>query len=79
MTKIQLTVVALALALVAIGAYSKGLRFVPRCQEDAVIVGMGDFNHGRWSEHVCGPSLDDFGQWQPAPNLDTVPNEGYSA
>ena len=33
---------------------------IPQCHEDAVIVGIGDFEDGKWSEYVCGPSLDDF-------------------
>jgi hypothetical protein len=33
---------------------------IPACQEDAVIVGQGDFVEGYWTEYVCGPSLDDF-------------------
>ena len=32
----------------------------PQCYEDAVIVGIGDFEDGLWSEYICGPSLDDF-------------------
>jgi hypothetical protein len=36
-------------------------RTVPSCEEDAVIVGTGDFEHGRWTSYVCGPSADHFG------------------
>lgn len=34
---------------------------IPQCVEDAVIVGAGDYVDGRWSEYVCGPSVDDMG------------------
>ena len=33
----------------------------PRCQEDAVIIGQGDFDDGRWEYYTCGPALDDYG------------------
>ncbi len=32
----------------------------PHCQEDEVLVGVGDFSDGRWAEYICGPALDDF-------------------
>lgn len=32
---------------------------MPRCEEDAVIVGNGEFADGYWSRYECGPSLDD--------------------
>ena len=33
---------------------------IPRCDEDATIVGTGEYAHGRWSGYVCGPSVDDM-------------------
>ena len=36
------------------------LRMTPSCWEDSVIVGVGDFEDGRWEEYRCGPSLDDY-------------------
>lgn len=36
------------------------LRSVPVCMEDAVLVGTGDFEDGRWSRYECGPSFDDY-------------------
>ena len=33
---------------------------IPACEEDAVIVGIGDFEAGRWSGYECGPARDDF-------------------
>lgn len=35
-------------------------RSVPQCQEDVVLVGVGDFNKGRWTSYECGPAVDDF-------------------
>lgn len=33
---------------------------LPRCTEDAVLVGIGDFDNGRWTEYTCGPAVDDY-------------------
>jgi|GEM_PF-5413948 len=33
---------------------------LPRCVEDAVIIGSGDFVDGLWSTYICGPSVDDY-------------------
>jgi len=44
------------------------MRPVPQCHEDVVLVGIGDFDNGRWDKYVCGPALDDClasKQWQP--------------
>ena len=35
-------------------------RVVPACQEDAVLIGAGDFDGGRWDWYECGPAVDDF-------------------
>ena len=35
-------------------------RMVPACAEDVVLVGVGDFDRGRWSRYECGPALDSF-------------------
>jgi hypothetical protein len=32
---------------------------LPACPEDAVLVGVGDFDAGRWTAYACGPALDD--------------------
>lgn len=37
-----------------------GFRLVPKCQEDAVLVGYVSFEAGRWKHYECGPALDDF-------------------
>ena len=33
---------------------------VPRCPEDASLAGVGSFEHGRWSQYRCGPTVDDY-------------------
>jgi hypothetical protein len=35
---------------------------IPQCAEDAVVVGSGSFDNGRWSEYRCGPSVDDYSE-----------------
>ncbi len=44
-------------SLVAL-AWALGVQ-VPVCQEDSVLVGVGSFNRGRWTQYECGPALDD--------------------
>ena len=55
-------IIAIAIFILAITAatYIGRLMYIPQCHEDAVIVGIGDFENGRWTEYICGPSLDDF-------------------
>ena len=33
---------------------------MPRCQEDVVIIGYGQFDNGIWSDYGCGPAVDDY-------------------
>lgn len=33
---------------------------IPTCQEDAVMIGHGDFHAGRWTHYQCGASVDDY-------------------
>ena len=33
---------------------------IPQCAEDAVLVGAGAFDNGRWSAFVGGPAVDDY-------------------
>jgi len=35
-------------------------RTVPTCQEDAVLIGAGQFENGRWDYYECGPAVDDL-------------------
>jgi hypothetical protein len=54
---------AIAFALVALVVWVATLTLapqMPRCPEDAVLVGVGDFSNGTWQGYECGPALDDF-------------------
>lgn len=33
---------------------------LPRCAEDCVIIGYGQFENGTWSDYGCGPAVDDY-------------------
>ena len=33
---------------------------IPQCPEDAVLVGSGRFESGRYTEYQCGPAVDDY-------------------
>lgn len=33
---------------------------LPKCAEDVVIVGHGEYSYGRWDYYSCGPALDDL-------------------
>lgn len=33
---------------------------IPRCPEDAVIVGYGEFENGWYKYYACGPAVDDY-------------------
>lgn len=48
------------LLLWAIAADREARNPIPRCAEDAVLIGTGDFERGRWDRYVCGPAVDDF-------------------
>lgn len=55
----------LALALFALIVFAANVGYraddsMPRCTEDAVLVGAGDFENGRWDRYACGPSVDDY-------------------
>ena len=50
-----LMAVAIVIAAVAITT-----PHIPACEEDQVLVGTGDFDHGHYSEYVCGPAVDDY-------------------
>ncbi len=55
-------VVALAFVVIVIGLaqYLESLVIIPQCHEDVVLVGIGDFENGRWDSYTCGPAVDDF-------------------
>lgn len=42
------------------GIWPQGLAVLPECQEDSVLIGVGDFERGRWSDYECGPAVDDY-------------------
>lgn len=67
MTRIRayLIVAALLLAWVAIpdgpaASSEPSTPAIPACEEDAVLIGVGDFEQGRWSAYTCGPAVDDY-------------------
>ena len=33
---------------------------MPTCTEDAVLVGVGSFDHGSWDAYECGSAVDDY-------------------
>ena len=37
----------------------------PKCQEDVVFLGTGQFEAGRWTGYACGPAVDDYIQASP--------------
>jgi hypothetical protein len=45
-----LILIGLIVAMVAVGSSR-----VPSCDEGDVIVGIGDFDKGRWSRYICVP------------------------
>lgn len=52
-------ILALGFALAIVTGASPAL---PSCPEDAVIVGVGSFDHGQWSTYQCGPARDDYSE-----------------
>lgn len=50
-------IIAAALLVVAAIVSEPSL---PSCPEDAVLIGSGSFEHGRWSAYGCGPAVDDY-------------------
>lgn len=64
-------VLAEAFTLGVIATWAGGGRQMPVCQEDAILLGTGQFERGRWSSYVCGPAIDDI-----APDLQDVGPDG---
>lgn len=50
----------LFLALFFASHYRAYYRPIPTCNEDVVLVGVGNFENGRYDNYICGPALDDF-------------------
>ena len=62
MRRIILTIAA-TFAIATAGASSLMLTredIIPKCPEDAVLIGTGNFEDGRWDRYTCGPAVDDF-------------------
>lgn len=62
MKELSIFIIAIAIFALAITAalYLEHLMTLPQCQEDVVLVGIGDFEHGRWTSYECGPTVDDY-------------------
>lgn len=64
MTRTLVLAFVLGIAVWAVGVAgvmgALSVPIVPRCEEDAVLIGVGDFDNGRWSAHECGPAVDDY-------------------
>lgn len=62
----RLAYVAAALALLFVVGFAAGhadaTEAIPSCPEDAVLVGVGDFESGHWDAYTCGPARDDFNE-----------------
>jgi hypothetical protein len=64
----RIAYVAAALALLFAIGYASGMARaaddspIPACQEDAVLLGVGQFNHGHWDAYTCGPARDDYNE-----------------
>ena len=54
-TQIILICIILGLSLLLLTA-----PLFPKCQEDQVLVGVGEFEDGRWSGYDCGQAVDDY-------------------
>ena len=60
LTAATVLLVVLIILVWVLGGVLTSIPLVPRCAEDTVVVGQGDFEEGRWSYYICGPALDDF-------------------
>jgi hypothetical protein len=50
----------LAAYLALLADASLGIRPTPKCAEDVVLQGTGEFINGRWEGFECGPARDDL-------------------
>lgn len=61
MNKITTALLILLVILIAfIFASNCGDSSIPKCAEDVVVIGVGQFDNGYWTDYICGPALDDF-------------------
>jgi len=58
LTILLLSILLLVLSFEA-GVASQRYR-IPLCPEDAVLIGVGEFEHRVWTAYVCGPAVDDY-------------------
>ena len=47
-------------AVMAVLAVALLLHKIPHCNEDVTLIGIGQFDSGRWSQYECGPAVDDY-------------------
>jgi hypothetical protein len=50
---------------------------VPKCQEDEIFYGTGDFDAGVWESYLCIP-LDDLAQYDRQMTYDQAYSDGYT-
>ncbi len=52
--------VIMVIAVLGLVAQALAPSLIPSCAEDTVLVGVGEFDQGRWTRYVCGPAVDDY-------------------
>ena len=52
--------IAIYAATARIASLWQYVRTIPRCQEDAMLIGTGQFEGGAWTAYECGPAVDDY-------------------
>lgn len=55
MRALRILVLAALCAAAGAGAVRATSHVMPRCYEDEVLVGSGDFSGGYWTDYVCEP------------------------
>ena len=55
-----LIITLIFIATLLVGGTAGYMLVIPRCSEDVVLVGEGEFDAGRWSDYSCGPAVDDL-------------------
>lgn len=64
MRRFTLALVCALCVLASLGSALSVTRVLPACEEDAVLIGTGAFDAGRWTAYVCGPAVDDYSEVQ---------------
>lgn len=52
--------ITLIIIIFTVGYIYYDLNSMPKCAEDVVIVGGGDYINGRWDYYSCGPARGDL-------------------